>query len=367
MISNLQFTWKILKVIGIQSHASETKKNIICRSCISIQLFLFLILTDFLYVFTLILLLKKQNYELTFIFSFLTPVFCYPIMCCVMWHKRRYLRRLKIITDKIHPQKSSKVFLLLNLLHILNIVFFLFHPLLYLFIEIKYYAEFEIYPIEYVEFPWLFMAGGGIYAIVFYQITFPLFITLVFVSFCYWCSSELKAVQKELESFSLFLHSRIFEILKAYDEVIEVATTVEDAFSNVTFLLLVSHFVNTFTSMGNILRGTFTSFLRIQCLINLIFDVLGLILLIFLAAETPIVLEKIKKSLGILEERVNFSNKNQQKSLKMAVKTFLKKDIFVFSACNMVFFRRTLIIASFGTLISYGLLLIQLNDIKLAS
>lgn len=114
--------------------------------------------------------------------------------------------------------------------------------------------------------------------------------------------------------------------------------------------------------MGILLKGFFPKCVENQGLVNFLLGVFGLTVLIGYPAETPIVIESIKVSLLSVEENLSLRGCSKYlTALKMKICTILKRDVFAFSACRTIYFKRSMIITCYGALISYGLLLHQLN------
>lgn len=84
--------------------------------------------------------------------------------------------------------------------------------------------------------------------------------------------------------------------------------------------------------------------------------------LIAYASEIPIIIEEIKLRLGIMEEKLALTRcKNISNGTKLTNETFSKRYGFSFSACNVAHFKRLLILTTYGAILTYGLLLLQLQ------
>lgn len=289
------------------------------------------------------------SYVATLVISLVTYV--------TLWLKKSQILNLKKMVVNFHGTKFMQS-TLLKFIQIPNLVLFLVYPAIILYLQLKTgNISMNIRDILYI--------GAKHYALNFYVITLPLSVTLLYANFCYWCSSELYVIENRIKCISVISNeNRIISILNYYQSILNIATSVENAFSTVTFFSMVSYLFIAFACMGNLVKRIVSGnyYLIFIVSLNFVFAVFCMTILIVYASETPLIIERINGNLFVLEGKLSLTlNGRNSKFIKKFIKTFTKRKVFTFSACNMVHFKRSLIITSYGTLISYGLLLLQLQ------
>lgn len=278
-----------------------------------------------------------------------------------LWLKKRQIFTLRKDIKRLSKNETSKAYCLLNIIQLLNFFIFMFYPLLLLmFLVNNNLLMFQ--NLKESNFR-VFVSLLSVYAFFFNQTTLPFFVTLLYANFCLWCSSSLKRVLKKLESCLVIMNEKkVITTLQLYETILQKAMSVEDIFSSVTFLLLCTYFVYIFSSMKYLLSNSLPLFPRIQCSVNFVLGVSGITLLIAYPSETPLVIEKIKLNLVMLEKKLNLRECGRYSEIiKTNIDAFFKTDGFSFSAFRTVYFKRSMIITCYGAMISYGLLLQRLD------
>lgn len=272
-----------------------------------------------------------------------------------LWIKRHEILKLKKIVEKISNNNASKTANFLKIFQVLNLFLFIFYPIIFINQSFPYFKNI-LTGLLFIVF---------MYAFIFYNVTLPLSVTLMYANFCYWCSTQLKFIASQLKSTAVFLNEkRVFGILQYYQFILDVTLSVENAFSTATFFSMVSYLIIIFAYMGNLIRRYQSEnyIIRCQMLFNLILEVCSMTAHIAYASEIPTVIERIKLNLCIMEEKLSLTrSKKVSNDTKSIIKIFSKRDVFAFSACNVVHFKRSLIITTYGALLTYGLLLLQLT------
>lgn len=352
MITEMSRKISILQLTGI-TLLDCNKYKIIKIRCLSISFHIWLI-----FAFIVNMTATKMRWETSDFTMALSYAFANSLCLAIfitLWLKKRQILKLKEIMENISNNNASKPFAVLKVIQIFNLCLFIFYPIVFFNLDFVYTQDI---------IAGLFLVID-ISSFIFIQVTLPLSITVVYASCCCWCSTQLKLIASQIKSTPAFLRGKkIFKILEYYQFILRIATSVEKAFSTVTLISLVSYLVIIFTYMGNLIRGhyleNFTS--RFHMSFHLIFDICGMTALIAYPSEIPTIIERIKLKLCIIEEKLSLkSYKNVSCATKSLIETFSKRDVFAFSACNMVHFKRSVIITTYGTLISYGLLLLQLK------
>lgn len=338
----------ILQLTGIEMIDYKKCKTVKRLCCLSICFHIWLIVA-FIANMTAINL-QRDNSDFAMALSYAISNSLCLTMFITLWIKRHQILKLKKTIEQLSINSASKAFTFLKISQILNLFLFVSYPTVFSFLLIK-----NIHPNS--------LLLAHMFAFIFHTITLPLSVTILFASCCCWCSTFLKVIASQMKSNSVVLNEkRIIGILRYYQFILHIAMSIERAFSAVAFFLLLSYLFIIFTYMGNLIRGYHSknSIVRFQMSFNLTLKIYGMTVLIAFASEIPKVIESIKLKLCIMKEKMSLSDSNVASDVaKSLIDTFLKRDIFVISACNMIHFKRSMIITSFGTIISYGLLLLQ--------
>lgn len=273
-----------------------------------------------------------------------------------LWLKKYQILSLKKTIINFHST-TFRTSTLLKVFQFLNLFLFIVYPAVFIYFNLKVGHI-------HMNLSDILCMGTTAYAFIFYQLTLPLSVALLYANFCYLCSSALNVIESRIKCPSVTKTKQIISNLHYYETILNFATSVENAFSTVTFFSMVSYVIIAFTSMGNLVKGNFSGnyVVIFQVSFVFVFATFCMTILIVYASETPITIERIKVNLIVLEGKLSLTcDTRDSKLIKKFIKTFTKRNVFAFSACNMVHFKRSLIITSYGTLISYGLLLLQLQ------
>lgn len=353
MISNTFFVHKTLEIIGL--YKSTTKRNqcfyIKSSFCFTFPLWLLVSsILDAFYIFENIkmIITDKDKFFISFVISIISSLLSY----CILVHKKRNIQSLLCFIQKRKLTNRSKKFNFLNILQVSNVALFLVRPFMVFFLmgsSIQYSLESRIFEIIVKC------------SIDFYQVHFPLYITLIYASFCSLSSAQLKAIQRGIKHINVFKEkSRIFNMFQFYRTILTFNKSVENIFSGSVLFLIAALFVNSFLCMKDIVTNIVSGFKLFHSSLNFVTSVMTMTILITFASEIPKTITDIKNSLCELYEEIALYGKEESfNEVKLLIDTFIRRETFSFSALNMVYFRRSLVIASYGTLISYGLLIIS--------
>lgn len=338
-------------------HIGKSKPSV-QRRCFCACFILWFIVAFILNVYILYYELMTPSVGITGSFTFLASFVFRIIAYFVLWLKRKQLLQLCMIMKKINRKVRSEAFFFLNMLHILNVITFLFFPALCFYVKYAIDVFRNTFPKSFEGMLHMYINE---YAFVFNQITLPVFVTLIHSSIYLWCSTTLKNTKQKIKESNMHLNNnRIISVLQLFQSILRVAASIENTFSTVAFFSLTSYLISAFLSVTPLLYSSSYDNMpaTFHAYVNFFFNVLGLTILIAGASETPMILEKIKLSLILLDEKLSLlgTSKKSQK-IKIIIDALLKRDVIAFSACNIVHFKRSAIIACYGTLITYGLLL----------
>lgn len=255
-------------------------------------------------------------------------------------------------TRKLKLTNKTKNFNFLNILQELNVVLFLVRPYMVFFLlcaSVKYSLKRRIFTVIVKC------------SIDFHQVHFPLYITLIYDSFRSLSSVQLKIILRGIKRINIVKEKhRIFHIFQFYRIVLNFNKLIENIFSGSVLFLIAARFVNSFLCMKDIVTNSVSGFKLFHSGLNFVTSVMTMTILITFASEVPKVIADIKNSLCVLYEKIAlYGNEQPFNEIKLLIDTFMRRETFAFSALNMAYFRRSLVIASYGTLISYELLIIS--------
>lgn len=364
LISSLNFTYKALQIIGLYRFKIHiNKKNV--KSFINVTFPLWLLTSSYMYTdFNFGSIFSRQYFtgqileEAKDFISYLISFFCSVSAYSILSYKKQNIQRLIYLIRSLSRKRDSNVlFILLNILQVLNVALFFLRPLIILY-ETMQTNTIRNYFILLKDH--MFQVTVN-YAIVFYEIHFSVYITLIYASFCSMCGILLKVVHRKLKYLDVDQDKdRIAVIFRFYRNIINVTMLTEDVFSGSVLFLMIALFVNSFIFMNYLLGLDPRELMFGYYAISFIMNIISITALIAFASEVPRTIDKIKRSFCSLDEilvlRKNDKNFNK---LKMLTDAFLRRETFAFSALKMVYFERSLIFATYGTLISYGLLIVN--------
>lgn len=290
----------------------------------------------------------KDKFLISFIISIISSLLIYSILI----HKKRNIQSLFCFIEKLKLTTKSNKVNFLNILQMLNVVFFLVRPFMVFFFlktSLQYSLKHRLFDIIVKC------------SIDFYQVHFPLYITLVYASFCSLSSVHLKKIHGGIKRISVVKEKhKFFKMLQFYRTILNFNKSIENIFSGSVLFLFSAFFVNIFLCMKDIVTNIVSGFRLFHSSLNFVTSVMTMTILITFASEIPKDITDIKDCLCELYEKIAlYGNEKSLNDVKLLIDTFLRRETFAFSALNMVYFRRSLVIASYGTLISYGLLIIS--------
>lgn len=348
-----------LQLIGVNAFYFRKSKSSVKSYCISRCFALWLIIACAINFYHMYCLVIEPAAGIIMTFSYIISTLSYYVTYLTLWCKRNYLLEVRRVIKKIGVKGRSKVYLLLNMLQIINIIVFLICPAALVYLSTTDSILQDIILKDLILYVFIF------YAYVFNQITLPLLITSIHASICMWCSTTLKNIKENIDYCKMQLnYNEIISVLQFFHSVLHVASLIEITFSNVSLLSLFSYLISIFFSIGFFLKGVEYDGITTRVLfsVSLFFNIFGMTVLIACVSEVPIIIEEIKLSLLLLDEKLSLRGPNKRsQTIKILIDTLLKRGVFFFSACKMIRFRRSLIITCYGMLISYGLLLYSIE------
>lgn len=195
------------------------------------------------------------------------------------------------------------------------------------------------------------------------------FFGLVCVFYCCVC---WKLRQFLLEHRKLFknilkinLRCDLQNIFSNYIVILDLVENVDDAFSHIVFMTTIVNSVSVFSLMAICFQiinngSPVPPFISLEVSFILITSATYLTLTVSAAAQIPIEISKNTTALAKIYQKMKESSlfcklNHNQKLLKM----INKRPAIILSGCHIIYFSRNLIITIIGTLITYGLLIIN--------
>lgn len=347
-----------LQLIGIQVLGLKTQSR-----CFFFCLIIWLITACVFGVIRIAFEIKKGYVNNVTIVSFALSLGSSIFMYLALLFKKRRLASVQDAISNIPIKVTSKSYLFLKIMHILNFIVFFAYPGVVMYNIISESEEAEFSDFSKKTFLDLCLPLFMTFSYIFNQMTLPYLLTLTFSSFCLWCSLTLKRIEKRLKLSIVSLQAeKVISLLNLYQTVLQTTMSVESIFSSSVFLLLITYLVTAFSTMAHVVQGSSPKLLQYHSLFPFSLTMFGMTLLIVYASEIPLVLEKIKLSLIVLEEKFSLKRDGKcSETIKIMIETCVKRSDFSFSACHIIYFKRSMIITCYGALISYGLLLHQMN------
>ncbi|GFT11318.1 uncharacterized protein TNCV_1144141 [Trichonephila clavipes] len=159
--------------------------------------------------------------------------------------------------------------------------------------------------------------------------------------------------------FSMF-STKCFRIVNRYTEIEKKILLLKDTLSAPMFIMLLGSFFNIYTALSNTLQEEVPSYDWIELGSNASTGTIIIFSLTFCCSRIPENMLKIKTSLGLLIDKHQFKYRNGNEELK-CLKRIEKKDVIYMSAGDVVDFRISFLLTAFGSLLTYSILIVNLN------
>lgn len=195
------------------------------------------------------------------------------------------------------------------------------------------------------------------------------FFGLVCIFYCCVCCKLRQILLEYRKHFKnilkVNLRCDLQNIFSNYIVILDVVESVDDAFSHIVFMTTIVNSVSVFSLMAIcfqiINNGSLVPpFISLEVSFILITSATYLILTISAAAQVPIEISKNTTTLAKIHQKMKenalFCKLNHNQKLLKMIK---KRPVIILSGCHIIYFSRNLIITIIGTLITYGLLIIN--------
>ncbi|GFY44412.1 uncharacterized protein TNIN_306751 [Trichonephila inaurata madagascariensis] len=199
--------------------------------------------------------------------------------------------------------------------------------------------------------------GGYIYYSVY--VTHPCVFALSMLVLIHRCGVFLLKFNKDLKNidFTAFT-AKCPEFANNYNLMEENTRHLKEVFSTPLFIILLSSFFNLYIALSTSLMQELPLYLMLDISSSAFTGVFVIISLTIYNSKIPEYMLEIKATIGSLIDKHKFGKLMDRKEIEV-FERMEKKDVIYMSACGLVNFRKSFLLTSFGTLFTYGLLLVN--------
>ncbi|GBM43065.1 hypothetical protein AVEN_126155-1 [Araneus ventricosus] len=202
------------------------------------------------------------------------------------------------------------------------------------------------------------LIGSYSYFIVYMQ--FPSIIVLLMCVLIYRYGLHLSYFNDHLKRMEFYLKTEEYiDILKHYDVIEENLHFLKTTLSTPLFIALLHSYFNLYSALSVVLNGKIMIYMFVELGCNVFTGIVLLTLLTIYSSKIPNYMKKIKNTVGFLINKHEQSNLRNEKEIRI-LKRMEQKEIMYLSACGMIDFKKSFLLTAFGTLLTYGLLIVNL-------
>ncbi|GFQ67264.1 uncharacterized protein TNCT_133641 [Trichonephila clavata] len=189
----------------------------------------------------------------------------------------------------------------------------------------------------------------------------PCLVALVYCTICLRCSRFVRNMTRKIALYSpeQFGPSEQIRILRHKAKIDEILKIAQDIFSVPSFCLMLANTISCYTILGCYLLSPWQEYQLIEYSVIGISSFLCLVGTLWAAGTLPVELNNLKET--FYEKaylRQIFFGFYKEQNLKREI---LEKPDFVFSGCDILFYKRSSILAAVGTLLTYTVLVINVH------
>lgn len=328
-----------------------------------ITIFFFLILiSSVLWYLAFILITGIHTLGYITIFGFLAS----PLLINYMWfllHRKR--TDIKKILDGLNIFHQS--FYQLGAIFVLIIIYPVAESIGYMYIVYKctddncdrfYSMTFSPEDLSLVGY--FIFIEFSVHITQFAKTTFVCLLSIIYSIFCYRCRSKIIVISYKLSILSCLKHNvELVNVLRYYQKTLAIINLLENTFSPVMMILLFTNFLTLFTGLSILLQSEMAIFKWIDIGSNVFLNISCLVANTAFAAEIPQKIRDLNLILYEINEEISFTAKSS--NVKSVVKAMLQREVIVLSAWNILYFNRSFILASVGSLFTYGIIIYQFS------
>ncbi|GBN51208.1 hypothetical protein AVEN_74339-1 [Araneus ventricosus] len=150
------------------------------------------------------------------------------------------------------------------------------------------------------------------------------------------------------------------DVLRNYNIIEEKIHLLKRSLSLPLFIVLLNGFFVLYTVLSLSLYNEFRPYMMVEMGCNAFTGVFLLSSSTIFASGIPRYISEIKNTVAFLIEERQLSKLNRDKEIRI-LERMEKKDLIYLSACGIVDFKKSFLLTAFGTLLTYGLLIMRLN------
>ncbi|GBN09872.1 hypothetical protein AVEN_31842-1 [Araneus ventricosus] len=193
----------------------------------------------------------------------------------------------------------------------------------------------------------------------------PALIAVLAGTLYYKCSELLANVSKSMEDMRCLVpqYREIFKIFQNYNELFKMVNEVEETFSSTSFLVLCSQWINLYLVLVTYFkiedRG-FSTAVSWECFARLILGSLTVVGVVLCASRISSQVRRIQTSLQLIH---NSLMKDEEKNRRVieVVKSMIDMEFPQMTAYGFVELKPEFIFSAFGSVLTYGLLVLNLK------
>ncbi|GFR12300.1 uncharacterized protein TNCT_571231 [Trichonephila clavata] len=300
--------------------------------------------------------LRDFKTKVSKITSFITPLIIYYVM---LRKKKLLTATLSKLNGRPSYDKSPNFFALL--LCCMPFVFTIWVTITCNKKEVAKHAAFG-YDVESVQVQILLVSTKHFLAAILHY-TFLNFVALVFCILCQRCCTWIEMLTQDIQRVSpdAFGISRQIELIKQKAKIEYILENIQEIFSWPSFFIVLQNFLSCGEIIGFYLYSSSTPKYAFRTLAQSFLHTLNslgcLMLMIWVVGGVPIKMRKVKEAFR-KKRRLRLIYACAREEIPLYAEYFENPE-FVFTGCDVISFRRSLILTIFGTLLTYTALLIN--------
>ena len=329
-------------------------------------LFLLILLTSLAWYIIYIIIVKMSDLGHVTSIGFLST----PVLVDSAWfilYRNRF--QLKCIFSRLsdnfehHPTRCFLQLLQFSALFALLFIFPAIVAAIYMLSLLEYSPCDRFYTMSYTSedlgITWhLVFVVFSAYVTQITKTNFLCLVGMVYCSLCYRCCLKISVVKHKLSTVERSKsNSELLNTLKYYQKIQKTIIMLDDAFSPVMLISVIVNFLSIFTGLSVVFFSNLNVYKALDITLVIIFNILNLVTNVAFAAEVPQQIREVNLKLCEMNENMSFSP--NWMNAKPSIEALLQREVTVLSACSILYFNRGFILASVGSLLTYGLLVKQ--------
>ena len=353
---NLFIFWYCLKLIGI--NVSLRREASFC-SKIYKYFIIFLIL---LYL----TLSSRNNFMALMILNYIPAFHSITTLATLLMHlcllkEIPNLKILRKMINKLSETNNKKtVYFIMYTLMFLSFLLLIVVPVAFIFIFKMTTVKHRMFGFHSIFIENLMICFGNVLYI-FLCITIPTVLTCVFYAVCYQWREIIKCLKEDIKSFGFkgFVDPNQIEkakyLVNKYRYLWKGTKLLKDTFKNFLFFYITMLMLKMFLNYSVFVKIAG----NIQCIPYLIIFSFYFIFSVYVASSIPEEMEELVFCLENILEEITLTGYEARFQINKYLKLILNKQPVVLSMGGFAELRRGFIFATFGSLLSYGIIILQ--------